>query len=1338
MSSSLVVHNKDDSTPNKTLYQDDDSDSDSETDVILEKGNDMTDVIERYPDSTQKNQEDLRWGVMIFLGAFWLFLIGFIFSFKVLGNPHVHNMDSTLFTRLLQFYREETMSYLIYGSIAFIGMITLLWISFKSDGVHVRKTVGEMWGVGVPGFVWLLIAMGLFFYRDRVDLNETSHKVALGVFVSGGLLLFILRFVFLKDEIKEITKDTTFIKVTKNVLDEKDKNIQACFVFLCLAVAVIVVSMVGYFSTPYMKEAGTQESLKIISQFTLFGGLIVGSICFGILIRSNTTIFLGDNHKNYQDALYGVCVTFFIFLSLSNALLFVKDQYRPVYYFVIVITNILFVACMYLINHVISLSGIRGKYFQINTNTSGDNKKGTTTILPTSISKTFGDDPFDLSPFFQVTGSHGKKTFSSGDSNIISINGSTATINTPGSTTITLKVDGTSDFEAGEASTSVSISKAQLDVTSTSSSITLPTLTLDVSTLFTITSKGTPVIIDGGKKTYSCINRLVTFSGTTATFPSSSQIEVYTITLTIQDTEYYFGTASSTTVTVNPSGGGGKTTPQITATNINKTFGDQPFDLSTFFTVTGSDGVKTYTSDNPNIVSVSGSTATIVGAGNTIVRLSVAETSTTNAAISQSTASITKGTLSITASPITKTTSDPPFDVSSLFTITPSSATIPESAKTYTSSNTTVLTISGNTATVVGSTGTSNVTLTIGETQNYLMSTSPPAQVTILQSGGGGGGGGNGGFITVDPNTLYTDPQVNGLLNPQLITPSPQNNLYPVYSNRDVYFLCTTASGQSQGLTADNPYTRATGGYTLSLQPSVSGSMCLVSLTPPSSGASQTSLQYLVFQWLVKYMMNSCAFGSQQSCVVIDQALSCILPPSDSLTNKTADYLNGWLCAIINGIYNVTQIPSTYNPYTTGTPSAQNWQQGVQEAQQNSLFLKQIYRPQFRVTPFTVQIPSSSPLSFPLSSSGVNQALMYLRIDLVTSSLGVRDTFTISIGNTPIFVLSRCKQVSYTLQYLTGETAQQLPPPYFNGVFQSTPQVVTVEFFHILKPANNSGSQSYKMINIQTKNTVGVVQTTQTCRYTSDIPLYGNNLECVYGRGAVSGCSEKASSSGSVTITGVQVDPFLGHYLTVSYQGEPYRMPWFCTLGDTYSGIFSNTQTTQLTLSGSQTVSLFATDPSKPIVLPPFQGQFPPENVFFKMDTGSGKTFSVQIDVSSLNQNVVNIGCTQYNQQNMTSGQQVTMDMRFLRCSRTTSLLGNSASQVSLSSSNTLTLSVTFGQVSGSSRSYTVTLTQGSTQVASTTSTVASSLPIQLIPCMTWEATGSNSSQAIVSQWVWT
>lgn len=155
---------------------------------------------------------------------------------------------------------------------------------------------------------------------------------------------------------------------------------------------------------------------------------------------------------------------------------------------------------------------------------------------------------------------------------------------------------------------------------------------------------------------------------------------------------------------------------------------NQPFNTPSQITLnlssTGS-GAITYTSNNTNLFTVSGTTATILGVGSGTITGTIAETSNYNAGSQVISLTITQLTTTISGTTsYSKTYNDAPF---TLDLTSNSGGTI-----VYTSNNTNMFTVSGSTVTIVGL-GSGTITGSITGTANYT-SASQTINITVGKS----------------------------------------------------------------------------------------------------------------------------------------------------------------------------------------------------------------------------------------------------------------------------------------------------------------------------------------------------------------------------------------------------------------------------------------------------------------------------------------------------------------------------------------------------------------------------------------------------------------------------
>ncbi|RYF76512.1 MAG: hypothetical protein EOO39_05490, partial [Cytophagaceae bacterium] len=218
--------------------------------------------------------------------------------------------------------------------------------------------------------------------------------------------------------------------------------------------------------------------------------------------------------------------------------------------------------------------------------------------------KVFGDAPSTLTAF---STSGLALTYTSSNTDVATINGDVLTITGAGTTNITAAQTGTANYNAATPVVqSLTVGKA-------SATITLSGLsqTYDGTTKAAIAAT-TPVGLSGLS---------ITYDGS-ATLPSAAGS--YAVIASLSNSNYTASDATGNLVI-------GKQDQTITFNNLtNKIFGDVPFAL----TATGgsSGNTITYTSSDPAVATITGSTVTIVGAGTTTITASQAGNTNYNAA----------------------------------------------------------------------------------------------------------------------------------------------------------------------------------------------------------------------------------------------------------------------------------------------------------------------------------------------------------------------------------------------------------------------------------------------------------------------------------------------------------------------------------------------------------------------------------------------------------------------------------------------------------------------------------------------------------------------------------
>jgi outer membrane lipoprotein-sorting protein len=220
----------------------------------------------------------------------------------------------------------------------------------------------------------------------------------------------------------------------------------------------------------------------------------------------------------------------------------------------------------------------------------------TITFLPLA-DKTYGDAPFTLS----ATSSSGLAlAYTSDNTEVASVSGNTVTIVGAGTATITASQAGNSNYSpALDAAQALTVNKAPQTITFT----TLPTKAFGDApfALSATSSTGLPLIYTSSDPSVAVVD------GNTVTIVGAGTA---TITAIQAGNNNYSSVSSLQSLIVN------KASQAITFTTLStKTFGDAPFTLSG----TSSSGLPLAYTGNPAIVSINGSTVTIITAGRATV-----------------------------------------------------------------------------------------------------------------------------------------------------------------------------------------------------------------------------------------------------------------------------------------------------------------------------------------------------------------------------------------------------------------------------------------------------------------------------------------------------------------------------------------------------------------------------------------------------------------------------------------------------------------------------------------------------------------------------------------------
>jgi len=346
------------------------------------------------------------------------------------------------------------------------------------------------------------------------------------------------------------------------------------------------------------------------------------------------------------------------------------------------------------------------------------NKKTPTFSAWADVSKAYENGPFILGTP-SVTGSiAGSFIYTSATPSVISLVDNVATVAGAGSSAITATFTPTDSTNYNTATTNMTVTVAKVSPRFNWPSVS-KTFGDGQFNMFPYVFRNLT-----GSFTYSSANTsVITMNGRTATITGVGTSEI-TATFTPDDVNnYILGTTTTMTVTV------GKASPILeTWTAVTKNFGDGTFTL-TPPAVTGSlAGVFTYSSETPSVISLSGSSASVVGSGTSAITATFTPTNTANynIAMTTMTATVGLGTQSSLA-------------VSPTSVIYGSTLALTSTGGNGAGTNTFVVdsgpcVISGSILTPTGA-GTCMVTATKAASGNYLAASSPSTAITVNPKG---------------------------------------------------------------------------------------------------------------------------------------------------------------------------------------------------------------------------------------------------------------------------------------------------------------------------------------------------------------------------------------------------------------------------------------------------------------------------------------------------------------------------------------------------------------------------------------------------------------------------
>ena len=315
------------------------------------------------------------------------------------------------------------------------------------------------------------------------------------------------------------------------------------------------------------------------------------------------------------------------------------------------------------------------------------------TFTVSSTLKTYGDGPFTLTP--PTSNSNGAFTFTSSNSSIISISGTTATIVGGGTVDIIVSQDPSGSFTRKSITTAFTVQPKNPNLRN------FPDIVLSyiLEGGFTVTA---PESDGSGYFTYSSSNiAVVSNSGSGNPGFGITGGGTATITASQIGSQNYAASSVTTTVTINP------ITPSASYSNFTRAF-----DVGTFTIpppTTASNGAVSYVSSDTSVATISGSTVTIKKVGETTITATIAATASYFTRDVSAVFTVTRGTPTIVGlyTQLLTMTQEP-------YTLSPTSTST--GTFTYVSDNSAVVFITnGGTTFNVASVGTATITATISQ-----------------------------------------------------------------------------------------------------------------------------------------------------------------------------------------------------------------------------------------------------------------------------------------------------------------------------------------------------------------------------------------------------------------------------------------------------------------------------------------------------------------------------------------------------------------------------------------------------------------------------------------------
>jgi uncharacterized protein YjbI with pentapeptide repeats len=232
------------------------------------------------------------------------------------------------------------------------------------------------------------------------------------------------------------------------------------------------------------------------------------------------------------------------------------------------------------------------------------------TFTVSSTTKTYGDGPFTLTP--PSSNSNGAFTFSSSNSSVISISGTTATIVGGGPVSITATQDPSGSFTRKSVTTEFAVQGKNPNLRNFASVVRSYASGSLVMTAPETDGPGSFIYSSSNSSIVSNISGSANF-----TIVAGGTV---TITAVQTATANYTSASITTTVTITP------IAPTASYSNFNR-----PYNLGTFTIpapTTSSNGTISYVSSDTSVATVEGSTVVIKKVGDTTITASIAATST--------------------------------------------------------------------------------------------------------------------------------------------------------------------------------------------------------------------------------------------------------------------------------------------------------------------------------------------------------------------------------------------------------------------------------------------------------------------------------------------------------------------------------------------------------------------------------------------------------------------------------------------------------------------------------------------------------------------------------------